>query len=128
MQLTKARDENHFEEGKHNKDHHFWCHFHVDWYRSVILTKKTLVVLMKSINWTYMRHPLFNEIIVVYERYKIYEIMGFNYPWNDEIIMQFYATLYLPRHSNVIEWMTNGVRYSSTLKVFAQHRHLQAHF
>jgi hypothetical protein len=130
-QLTKAQDENHFEEGKRNKDPPFWCHFHADWYRSVILTKKTSVVQMKSINWNYMRnknHPLFNEIIAAYECYKIYEIMGFNYPWNDEIIMHFYATLYLPHRSGVIEWMTNGLRYSSTLKVFAQHLHLQAHF
>jgi hypothetical protein len=42
--------------------------------------------------------------------------------------MQFYATLYLPRHSNVIEWMTNGVKYSSTAKVFAKQLHLQTHF
>jgi hypothetical protein len=54
--------------------------------------------------------------------------MGFNYPWNDEIIMQFYAALYFPRCSNVIKWMTNGVKYSSTTNVFAQHLHLQAHF
>jgi hypothetical protein len=86
---------------------------------------------MKSINWTYMRnmnHPLFNEIIAACEHHKIYDIMGFNYPWNDEIIMQFYATLRLSCRSDTIEWMTNGVRYSSTAKVFAQHLHLQAHF
>jgi hypothetical protein len=130
-QLTKARDANLLNQEKWNKDPHFWCHFHKDWYRLVILPKKTLVVLMKSINWTYMRnknHPLFNEIIAACEHYKIYEIMGYNYPWNGEIIMQFYATLYLPRRFDVIEWMTDGVKYSSTAKVFAKHLHLQTHF
>jgi hypothetical protein len=73
-------------------------------------------------------HPLFNEIIASCEHHKICDIMGFNYPWNDEMIMQFYATLYLPHRSNVIEWMTNGVRYSSTTKVFTQHLHLHTHF
>jgi hypothetical protein len=73
-------------------------------------------------------HPLFNDIIAVCEHHKIFEIMAFNYPWNDEIIMQFYSTLYLSCRSDVIEWMTSGVRYHSTIKVFAQHLHLQGHF
>jgi hypothetical protein len=84
---------------------------------------------MKSFNWTYMRnknHPLFNEIIAACEHHKIYDIMGFNYPW--KIIMKFYATLRLPRRTDEIEWMTNEVRYSSTVKMFAQHLHLKAHF
>jgi hypothetical protein len=129
--LTMARDDNFYQQEKQNKDPHFWCHFHVDWYRSVILPKKTSVVSMKSINWTYMRnknHPLFNEIIAPCEHPKFFDNMGFNYPWNDEIIMQFHATLCLPRRSDGIEWMTNGVKYSSTAKLFAQHLHLQTHF
>jgi hypothetical protein len=86
----------------------------VDWYHLVAKSKKTMVVPMKSINWTYMRnknHPLFNEIITAYEHHKIYDIMAFSYPWNDEI-----------------HWMTNGVRCHSNAKVFAQHLNLQAHF
>jgi hypothetical protein len=61
------------------------------------------------------------------EHHKIYEIMAFNYPWNNEIIMQFYSTLYLPRRSDMIEWMMNGLRYRSIIKVFAQLLNLQAH-
>jgi hypothetical protein len=129
-QFTKVWDANLLNQEKRNKDSHFWCHFHADWYLSMILPRKRSVVLMKSINWTYMRnknHLLFNEIIAACEHHKIYEIMGFNYPWNDEIIMKFYATLYLPHRSDVIEWMTNGVKYSSTAKVFAKHFHLHTH-
>jgi hypothetical protein len=97
----------------------------------VAKSKKTVVVPMKHINWTYMRnknHPLFNEIIAACEHHNIYDIIAFEYPWNDEVILQFYSTLYLPRCSDEIHSMRNGMRYYSNAKVFAQHLHLQAHF
>jgi hypothetical protein len=53
-------------------------------------SKKTMVVPIKHINWTYVRkkdHPLLNEIIAACEHHKIYNIMGFEYPLNDEVIL-----------------------------------------
>jgi hypothetical protein len=62
----------------------------MDWYHSMAKSKKTMVVPIKHINWTYVRnkdHPLLNEIIAACEHHKIYNIMGFEYPWNDEVIL-----------------------------------------
>jgi hypothetical protein len=86
-------------------------HFHADCYRSVAKSKMTVVVPMKYVNSTYMKnknHPLFNEIIGACEHHKIYDVMEIRYPWNEDVILQFYSTLYLPRQSNEIHWMTNG--------------------
>jgi hypothetical protein len=70
--------------------------------------KKKVAVPMKYINWAYMKnknHPLFNEIIAACEHHKSYEIMVFRYPWNGEVILQFYSTLYIPHLSDAIHWV-----------------------
>lgn len=50
-------------------------------------------------------YPIFNEVIAVCERQKIKKIMSYKHDWNDEIIAQFYATLYVEDHdADVRNW------------------------
>jgi hypothetical protein len=60
----------------------FWSHFHVNWYRSVYMDKKTLILPVQWVNYAYMKkkkRPIFNEIIVTCEYHAIDKIMAFKY-------------------------------------------------
>jgi hypothetical protein len=45
--------------------------------------------------------------------------MELKYDWNDEVILQFYSTLYLDEKSNKLFWMTKDDIYSISLVRFA---------
>jgi hypothetical protein len=45
--------------------------------------------------------------------------MELKYDWNDEVILQFYSTLYLDKKSNKFFWMTEDEIYSVSLVRFA---------
>jgi hypothetical protein len=53
--------------------------------------------------------------------------MELKYDWNDEVILQFYSTLYLDEMSNKLFWMTDDEIYSVSLVRFAAILHLQDH-
>jgi hypothetical protein len=53
--------------------------------------------------------------------------MELKYVWNDEVILQFYSTLYLDEMSNKLFWMTDDEIYSVSLVRFAAILHLQDH-
>jgi hypothetical protein len=85
------------EGGKQSRDPWFWSLFHSDWYHSIYLHKKRLVVETPWVNWDLMaarRHEIFNKIKATCDQLEMTKMMCFNYSWNKEIIYQFYATLY----------------------------------
>jgi hypothetical protein len=41
--------------------------------------------------------------------------MELKYDWNDEVILQFYSTLYLDKKSSKLFWMTEDEIYSVSL-------------
>ena len=67
---------------------------------------------MKWIDFNYTtikNDPNFNDVIENCESKKLKHILGFKYDWSDEIICQFYATLYFDHdNARTIHWMTEG--------------------
>jgi hypothetical protein len=77
----------------------FWTLQHVDFYNSVILPKKHQPILhQRYINWEgceAIGDPEMTQALRVCERKKMKNIMTFQYDWNDEVIAQFYSTLWI---------------------------------
>jgi hypothetical protein len=81
----------------------FWCDFHRDFYQSVIcnlkLASKNMapIVPMRYIDWKYyeeLNNTVFNSIIDKCKEVGLYDIMGFRYNWNKEILAQFHCSYY----------------------------------
>jgi hypothetical protein len=51
------------------------------------------------------RNPHFNHIKATCDQLKMTEMMSFKYNWNNEIIYQFYATLYFDVDAQKLMWM-----------------------
>jgi hypothetical protein len=77
----------------------FWTLHHVDFYNSVILPKKHQPILhQRYINWEgceVIGDPKMSQALRACERKKMKNIMTFQYDWNDEVIAQFYSTLWI---------------------------------
>jgi hypothetical protein len=59
------------------------------------------------------------KVIDACEHHVINDVMELKYDWNDEVILQFYSTLYLDEKSNKLFWMTEDEIYSVSLVRFA---------
>jgi hypothetical protein len=57
----------------------------------------------------------------------IKDLMELKYDWNDEVILQFYSTLYIDEKSNKLFWMTEDELYSISLVRFTTILGLQDH-
>jgi hypothetical protein len=85
---------------KFDSDIRFWLKFNADWYESVILSKENLTIDMKSIKWDNLRSLnilAVNEAIDICYAKGMTNIMALNYDWNEEVVAQFYANLYVRR-------------------------------
>ena len=112
------------------RDKRFWSHFHADWYRSVYLPKDGPTNAMQWIDFAKMekkKSAVFTEVIEACKHHGIYNIMAFEKPWNQEVILQFYSTVYFDQENDKMEWMTNGKRYTITLDRFATLLKLKSH-
>ena len=76
----------------------FWCKHHSDFYATVCMRKPDApIVPCKYVDWKYyedMNDPFFNEAIAKCKEMGLYDIMGFRYNWNEEILAQFHSSLY----------------------------------
>jgi len=52
-------------------------------------------------------------------RMNLQPIMSYNCHWNEEVIAQFYVTLYANRGKKEFQWMLQGQRFSVTYNQFA---------
>jgi hypothetical protein len=101
----------------------FWLKFNADWYESVILSKENLTIEMKSIKWDNLRSLdilVVNEAIDICHAKGLTSIMGLNYDWNEEVIAQFYANLYVRRETKTFHWLLQGKPLSVSYERFAQ--------
>jgi hypothetical protein len=70
---------------------------------------------MKSINWDYLFEidmPVVREVEEACRRMNVSSIMSFNYDWNEEIVAQFYATLYVNCSTKTFHWSIQGKPFS----------------
>ena len=100
----------------------FWMWFHADWYENVIMPKSNPTTEMKSNNWTYLDDldmPVVTQAVNACARMNLQPIMSYNCHWNEEVIAQFYVTLYANRGKKEFHWMLQGQRFSVTYNQFA---------
>jgi hypothetical protein len=81
---------------------------------------------------------IFNEVVAACRAKHLREFMAFQKNWNNEIITQFFATLYVEERGDTrkFHWMAEGRRYKITFEQFArlfgfgQHdvNHIKIHF
>ena len=70
----------------------------------------------------------FDQILQDLEDFCHTNVFAFKHPWNREIILQFYATLYISGDETdsskwILEWMTEGKRIKCTSTDFVSHFH-----
>jgi hypothetical protein len=88
-----------------DSDIRFWLHFHADWYESVILSKGNLTIDMKSIHWENLRSLnvlAVNEAIDICHVKRMAHIMALKCLWNEEVVAQFYANVYVKRETKLL--------------------------
>jgi hypothetical protein len=78
---------------------------------------------MKSIKWDNLwslNIPAVNEAIDICHAKGLPSIMALNYDWNEEIIAQFYANLYVRRETKTFHWLLQGKPLFVSYERFAQ--------
>jgi hypothetical protein len=77
---------------------------------------------MKSINWEYLFEidlPVVREVQDASRRMHLTSIMSFNCDWNEEVIAQFYSTLYVNRSIKTFHWTIQGKPFYVEYAYFA---------
>jgi hypothetical protein len=108
----------------------FWNLLHVDFYNSVILPKKHQPILhQRFINWSRCEaigDPEMTQTLRACEQKRMKTIMAFQYDWNDEIIAQFYSTLWIkhadeesPYNFTYLNFFIEGSWYKVSYRRFA---------
>jgi hypothetical protein len=111
-------------------DERFWTFFHQDWYDTVLYRKTKHVVSVQWFHFDYMRKKKdasFNRIIEACDFRGITNLLQFHYNWNQEIISEFYSTLFFDKKERIFMWMTNGWRFNIKLTQFAKIVGLSSH-
>jgi hypothetical protein len=78
-------------------DERFWTFFHQDWYCTVLYLKSSPVVKQQYVDIEYMRNKKdmhFNRILEACDLHGITDLLQFRYNWNQDIISEFYSTLF----------------------------------
>jgi hypothetical protein len=123
--LTNARKEDMYKyEKAENLERRFWCQLHQDFYSSVVLRKdKAPIIPCKYVDWTYfekLNDPFFNQAIAKCKEFGLYDIMGFRYDWNEEVLAQFHSSLYYDARKIAFFWTTEGVKYGVDYMTFSR--------
>jgi hypothetical protein len=75
---------------------------------------KAPIVPCKYVDWAYfekLNDPFFNQAIAKCKEFGLYDIMGFRYDWNEEILAQFHSSLYYDARNIAFFWINEGVKY-----------------
>jgi hypothetical protein len=62
----------------------------------------------------------FNRILEACEFHGITQLLSFWYNWNQEVITEFYITLFFNKRERIFMWMTNGRRFSIKVSQFVE--------
>jgi hypothetical protein len=77
-------------------DERFWTFFYQDWYWIVLYLKSSPVVKQQYMDIEYMRNKdiHFTRILEACDLHGITDLLQFRHNWNQEIISEFYSTLF----------------------------------
>jgi hypothetical protein len=84
---------------------------------------KAPIVPCKYIDWAYfekMNDLFFNQAIAKCKEFGLYDIMGFRYDWNEEILAQFHSSLFYDARQVAFFWTTEGVKYGVDYMTFSR--------
>jgi hypothetical protein len=104
-------------------DERFWTFFHQDWYQTVLYRKSSPVVKQQYVDIEYMRNKNdmhFNRVLEACDLHGISDLLQFRHNWNQEIIFEFYSTLFYDKKERIFMWMTNDRRFHVRIAQFAQ--------
>ena len=107
-------------------DGSFWFSHQADWYESVIMSYKHVTTEMKWIDWGYLRRlasPVKEVVDAVYTHcweMDLVDIMSFQCHWNEEVVAQFYAALYIEENERLSIGILEG-RGSPTTWLISVH-------
>jgi hypothetical protein len=89
----------------------------------MIYPKSSPVVKQQHVDIEYMRKKKdihFNRILEACDLHGITDLLQFGHNWNQEIIYEFYSTLFYDKKERIFMWMTNDRRFHVKLAQFAQ--------
>jgi hypothetical protein len=92
----------------------FWTLFHQDWYWTVLYPKTSPMVKHQWVHIDYMRNKKymhFNRILEACDFHGITDLQQFRHKWNQEVIADFYSTLFFDKKERIFMWTTNGRRF-----------------
>jgi hypothetical protein len=95
-------------------DERFWTFFYQDWYQTVLYPKASPVVKYQFVHIDYMRAKKdmhFNRILEACDLHGITNLLQFRHNWNQEVIAEFYSTLFFDKKERIFMCMTNGRRF-----------------
>jgi hypothetical protein len=62
----------------------------------------------------------FNSVLKACDFHGITDLLQFCHNWNQEVITEFYSTLFFDKKERFFAWMTNGRRFTIKLTQFAK--------
>jgi hypothetical protein len=80
----------------------------------VLYPKSSLVVKRLYVDIEYMRNKKdmhFNRVLEACDLHEIITLLQFRHNWNQEVIAEFYSTLFYDKKEMIFMWMTNGRRF-----------------
>jgi hypothetical protein len=89
----------------------------------VLYPKTSPIVKHQFVHIDYMRAKKdmhFNRILESCDFHGITDLLQFRHNWNQEVIAEFYSTLFFDKKERIFMWMTNGSRFNVKLAQFAQ--------
>jgi hypothetical protein len=81
------------------------------------------VVKQQHVDIEYIRNKKdmhFNNVLETCDLHEITELLQFRHNWNQEVIAEFYSTLFYDKKEESFMWMTNGRRFHVQLSHFTQ--------
>lgn len=107
-------------------DSRFWLTHQADWYVSVIMSKDHITTPMKWVDWEFLRamtSPVKEVMDAIYDRcveLDLVDIMEFKCNWNEEVVAQFYATLWIDDENHIMHWSLEGKRFQVSIVQFGR--------
>jgi hypothetical protein len=89
----------------------------------VLKASKAPIVPCKYVDWDYfeeLNDPHYNAAIEICKEFGLYELMGFRYDWNTEILVQFLSSLYYDEYQVTFYWTTEGEKYGIDYMTFSR--------
>jgi hypothetical protein len=79
--------------------------------------------IRQYIDWKYyedLNNTVFNSVIEKCKEVGLYDIMGFRYNWNKEILAQFHFSYYYNPYDNTISWTSQGNKCTIDYMTFSR--------